>query len=256
MKSLYERLSSNVESVKKSAFAELEREAGKLGLQTKDLYFKMVQHVEKRAVAAKEAVAKGERHSQLDWTGVFSPVAKDQGAGVGLPSGSLEGSSAGTPGTGAAKKPKEDEDTVDARKGGNPRLVVDDEDEDESATKDADAMYDDDADDKKSATRWNQDGSARKMKGHGAIDKSKVRRGVSFKSVVMGDSREFPLESQEQARQPRGADTTQDALGRSYGSEVAARIAGAFSGVNEVEDSQVPNAGHAAYEFEGTTQDI
>jgi hypothetical protein len=151
------------------------------------------------------------------------------------------------------KRMKDDEDA---------KAAYDDEDRKVKADGDADAD-DDDMDGSERANRGisraaydedeaDDDVKTKSVPGH----KSKVARGVSFvDKVFSNDSRQYPLESQESARQPRGVDTTSDNLGREYGNEVMARIAGPMARIEGGDPDAIPSAG-AGPTLETTTQGI
>jgi hypothetical protein len=106
----------------------------------------------------------------------------------------------------------------------------DKDDDGMSASKDKDGDRDDDGMD--ASERANR-GVARSRKVAGLTSKHEIRHNVSFVNKIFPtspDSREFPLEQQPAARQPRGTDSGADVLDRSYESRATMeRIAGAFA---------------------------
>jgi len=264
MKSLYERMHSGDIAVKAAAHDELAKSALQMGMSAQELYAKMEAHVtEKRAVAKAQ---NGDRRSKVSFGDIFSPVGKaayseDEKKDADADD-DMEGSETATPrgGRGGA-----DDDSKSAK----PRVVAFD--------KDADAD-DDDMDGSEKGNRGvarasyetpsgmvdvgepepedpkkPSGGGVAYRKVAGTTAKHRISNRVSFKSVIDGNSREFPIEDQPQARQPRGSDTSADRLNREYGNEVLARISGGFSRIEGGDPDAIPNAG-AGETFEGDTR--
>lgn len=247
--SLWDRLHSSDLDVAAGASFELDKDAKSMNIAPSALYEKLAVY---KAEQEKQTMAKSVdgRRSKVSFGNIFgspAPVVKaayDSGAGGGADADDDdETPSPKKPSTsvGVASHPGPD-GGGDASKGAKPRVVATDK-------ADGDADADDDGIDasergNRGVARDEDDDKVKTKRAAGQY--SKVRRGVSFvDKVFSNDSRQYPIEDMPD-RQPQDVtdlSNGRDGLGREYGNEVMARIAGGFSKVDQSEASQIPAAG-------------